>query len=87
MVAMAQHDAFAELTMLAQVHDELVWEAWDSLVTPGLLEDLQLAGETWHGFDLRVPLVFEPHAGPTWAAAKGGDLDIIELLEEETWDE
>jgi DNA polymerase I-like protein with 3'-5' exonuclease and polymerase domains len=70
------HDAW----MLAQVHDELVFE-----YDPGFGVDLgtiQAIGERGHGFDLRVPLLFEPHAGETWAAAKAGpEMDL--LFEEE----
>jgi DNA polymerase I-like protein with 3'-5' exonuclease and polymerase domains len=68
-----------EQTLLAQVHDELVWE-WTGVgydPSPQQLEYIQEVGETAHGFDLRVPLLFEPHFGHSWYSAKEG----IELPE------
>jgi DNA polymerase I-like protein with 3'-5' exonuclease and polymerase domains len=66
--------------MLAQVHDELVFE-YDPAYGVDL-GTIQAIGERGHGFDLRVPLLFEPHVGETWAAAKAGpDLDL--LMEDE----
>jgi DNA polymerase I-like protein with 3'-5' exonuclease and polymerase domains len=86
-VMVAVEYKFEELHLLAQVHDELVWEVLPSLWDPAVAGDLQYAAENWHGFDLRVPLVFEPHAGETWAAAKDG-AELAELFEdEEDWDE
>lgn len=71
--------------MLAQVHDELVFEYDPARGVD--LGTIQALGETGHGFDLRVPLVFEPHTGASWAAAKEGT-DLDELFEEDTpWDE
>ena len=83
------------LTLLAQVHDELVWESTvfdgtrygrcgicddiimngegiyrgDEHALAGLANAGRLAGTT---FNLTVPLVFEPHAGKSWLAAKEG---------------
>jgi DNA polymerase-1 len=74
-----------ELLMIAQVHDELVLETGDARVTRPLwtpLMKLQDIGERGHGFDLRVPLIFTPHVGRTWAEAKVGD-DLAELYEED----
>lgn len=89
-VMVAMEAQFPELWLLAQVHDELVWEAWPQLLAEDedTLAELQRAGETWHGFDLKVPLVFEPHAGLTWASAKGGDVELADLFEEDSpWEE
>ena len=68
-----------EQRMLAQVHDELVWE-WDGVTDPSTqqLEYIQSVGETAHGFDLRVPLKFEPHFGHSWFTAKEGDIEMPE---------
>ncbi len=81
-VMVAIDEQFPELWLLAQVHDELVWEVWSSLWHYEVQQELRKAAETWHGFDLRVPLVFDPKAGHSWAAAKGGtDLDLAELVD------
>ncbi len=65
--------------IIAQVHDELVFEGFGYGAE---LEYIQRIGETGHGFDLRVPLLFAPHAGPDWAAAKEGP-DLAALFEED----
>ena len=54
------------LRLVAQVHDELLWE-YDYEPTKGLLELLQEDCETGHGFDLRVPLVFVPTICKDWS--------------------
>ena len=77
----------SDLRMLAQVHDELVFEA-PEWVTEDELLLMQDIAQRGHGFDLRVPLLFVPHVGHTWASAKSGaDIDIIELLEEDDVDD
>jgi DNA polymerase-1 len=62
---------FPDLRLLAQVHDELVWEYDPAQGTPDLaaLEKwvLQIAER-----GLSVPLVFEPHMGDNWYTAKEG---------------
>jgi DNA polymerase I-like protein with 3'-5' exonuclease and polymerase domains len=64
---------FPRLALLAQVHDELVWQVADFLFgNDTLLRELERVGETAHGFDLTVPLVFEPHFGTSWFGAKEG---------------
>lgn len=60
-----------ELRLLAQVHDELVWEG----KTTGL-PSLQRVAETGHGFELTVPLVFEPLPCASWAD-KGTGLVVL----------
>jgi DNA polymerase-1 len=90
--------------LLAQVHDELVWEAnshffddelgrlrrfeddggsdhgWNN---PIYLDWLRDSAENDHRFKLAVPLVFEPHFGQSWFAAKEG-IDLPEDLNEES---
>lgn len=50
--------------ILAQVHDELVMEYIRRRDED--LEHIQWAGETGHGYALKVPLVFEPKFCETW---------------------
>lgn len=75
------------LTLVAQVHDELVWDA--SSVRTGradVLAVMERIAEKEHGYDLSVPLLFEPHYGPSWADAKEGTTPI-ELPDEDNDDE
>lgn len=51
-----------DIDILVQVHDELVLEYHEP---PNLLA-IQEAGERGHGFELRVPLVFEPKIVESW---------------------
>lgn len=77
---------FPHLTLMAQVHDELVWEApsWgDSIDWDVTLAEVRHTAETAHAFDLRVPLVFEPHRGTSWFAAKEG-IELPEDMNEES---
>jgi DNA polymerase I-like protein with 3'-5' exonuclease and polymerase domains len=71
-----------EQRLLAQVHDELVWE-WDGVAdpAPGQLAHIGDVGATQHGFGLNVPLVFEPHFGHSWYAAKEG---VVEELDDQS---
>lgn len=59
---------YPNLKMLAQVHDELVWEYDPS--NPPDLGRLQQWVESFAGRGLTVPLVFEPHFGKSWKEAK-----------------
>jgi DNA polymerase I-like protein with 3'-5' exonuclease and polymerase domains len=78
-------NGFTRIRLLAQVHDELVWEVPDFLFGDDrLLAELQRVGETGHGYSLTVPLVFEPHFGKSWFGAKEGIELPEELLVEET---
>jgi DNA polymerase-1 len=61
-----------EQALLAQVHDELVWEWHGQPPDARQLEYIQQVGETAHGFDLSVPLLFEPHYGGSWYEGKEG---------------
>ena len=88
-----------EFELLAQVHDELVWEWRGELCSKAGLgghaadcglrpSDMQLAelrevAETGHGFNLRVPLLFDVHVGDSWYSGKEGiDLELPADLEE-----
>lgn len=62
---------FPELRLLAQVHDELVWE-YDPPLASDLLPRLQSWVLKIANRGVSVPLVFEPHAGPNWYKAKEG---------------
>jgi DNA polymerase I-like protein with 3'-5' exonuclease and polymerase domains len=66
---------FPQLRLLAQVHDELVWE-YDP-ATPPVLADV----ETWvtglAGRGLRVPLEFKPHFGRSWEEGKAGTMPVV----------
>lgn len=55
--------------LVAQVHDELLWQV-DKRPAPFELFKLQRIAETGHGFRLSVPLVFEPKVVTTWAEGK-----------------
>lgn len=74
-----------EQTLLAQVHDELVWQ-WAADYPPSehQLKYIQHVGETAHGFDLSLPLVFEPHFGHSWFSAKEGTIELPDDTVEET---
>lgn len=66
--AMMNVSAMPGLELLAQVHDELLIQTFDRDAVD--LAAIQTACEQGHGFDLAVPLVFEPHIIPTWAEGK-----------------
>lgn len=70
------------LKLLAQVHDELVWE-----VEPGFEANvawLADVGVNDHGFKLNVPLVFEPMLCNSWADKGHGIVLPDDLVEETT---
>lgn len=72
-----------ELPLLAQVHDELVLQSRrEQGPHVESLMQLQHIGERGHGFDLKVPLLFTPHVGKSWADAKTGE-SFADLFEEE----
>lgn len=60
---------FPDLHLLAQVHDELVWEYDPATYTPDLPR-LEQWVESFAGVGLNVPLRFEPHTGLSWKEAK-----------------
>jgi DNA polymerase I-like protein with 3'-5' exonuclease and polymerase domains len=62
---------FPELRLLAQVHDELLWE-YQPPLKPGELERLEQWVLRFAQPGVSVPLVFTPHAGSSWYRAKEG---------------
>lgn len=56
-----------EVELIAQVHDELIWEYSDAALLGLYLGTIQQTAETGHGFNLRVPLVFKPAVVQSWA--------------------
>lgn len=73
---------FPEFALLAQVHDELVWEHEPEVYDQGALDRLQLACESEHRFHLDVPLGFEPHYCSDWGQKKTGGIDFDEVFSE-----
>ena len=69
------------LNLLAQVHDELVWEfeaqRYAHMKSEEVMRQLADTAERGHGFQLSVPLVFEPHIGATWYEAKEGTTFVL----------
>jgi DNA polymerase I-like protein with 3'-5' exonuclease and polymerase domains len=63
---------FPDLRLLAQVHDELVWE-YDPPLPPGELDRLEKWVTRVAQRGVSVPLLFEPHLGPNWYDAKSGE--------------
>jgi DNA polymerase-1 len=83
-------EAFPELKMLAQVHDEVIWEhpgLWLFDADPKMLPELQECMENGHGFDLKVPLVFEPIVTDSWAGKSGSSLVEVLADEEEEFED
>lgn len=82
MVSIGHDTLLRHFALLAQVHDELIWEVEESLVTPEDLELIKWHGEVGHGYDLRVPLGFDPQLGVSWHEAKEGSplLDVPDEL-------
>jgi DNA polymerase I-like protein with 3'-5' exonuclease and polymerase domains len=72
---------FPQLRTLAQIHDEAIWE-YDVMPTSKDLQRIQDIMEVGHGFDLIVPLIFEPMVCSSWAQ-KGEGSTALELLEQE----
>ena len=68
--------AFPELAMLAQVHDEVLWQYEPTFDPTYLLPQIQKVMETAHGFDLKVPLKFEPIVCSSWAEKSGVEIDL-----------
>jgi DNA polymerase-1 len=56
----------AGMQLIAQVHDELLWEYPKDPPNEPTLRVVQDLCETGHGFDLRVPLVFVPKVCEGW---------------------
>lgn len=67
-----------DLRLLAQVHDELVWEFDEGFpMDEEYLQSIATRAQNAHGFNLSVPLVFEPHVGATWYEAKEGTSFVL----------
>lgn len=78
MVAASTDPALEGLRMLAQVHDEVLWEAHPDMTqaeVEAVLPHLKQVMEEAHGFDLSVPLVFEPTIANSWADKGVYDID------------
>lgn len=56
-----------EYRTILQVHDEILWERGRDWQGEDSLRKLQHACEVGHGFELVVPLKFEPSEASTWA--------------------
>jgi DNA polymerase I-like protein with 3'-5' exonuclease and polymerase domains len=70
-----------DFRLIAQVHDELLWE-YMRRPDAGDLRVLQDVCENGHGYKLRVPLTFEPMVCSDWSQ-KGEGIDLSALTEEE----
>ena len=62
---------FPSLRLLAQVHDELLWE-YEPPLEPDVLDRLEAWVIRIAQPGVSVPLVFTPHAGTSWYRAKEG---------------
>jgi DNA polymerase I-like protein with 3'-5' exonuclease and polymerase domains len=74
-------DEFPMLDMLAQVHDEVLWEPHPEYTQPyiaSILPDLQYVMEVGHEFDLTVPLKFEPVLANSWAEKGASGIEWLE---------
>jgi DNA polymerase I-like protein with 3'-5' exonuclease and polymerase domains len=82
MLAVSKQAMFRDLLrILAQIHDEAIWEWLQRAPNAQELKVLQWCMEKGHGFDLRVPLIFEPYVCDNWS--QKGEGSAIELLEDE----
>jgi len=82
MVHTSQDERLSALSLLAQVHDELLWEAELAAVTDEVLALLKWHGEEGHGYELKVPLGFDPQVGESWHEGKeGAPLELPEGYE------
>ncbi len=77
MVACGTDVSLADLRLLAQIHDELIWEGHASQEQ---LDRIKYHGELGHGYKLRVPLGFDPVAGASWH--EGKEPLVLELPDE-----
>lgn len=70
---------FPKLTLVAQVHDELVWE-YDPREGEPDVDRLRWWVERFAGQGISVPLRFEPHLGRSWYTAKQGSDDEDDII-------
>lgn len=88
MVSISADPGLTHFQLLAQVHDELIWEVEREEATLEQLERIKFIGEH-PKYQLRVPLGFDPQLGVSWHEAKEGSplqLEVPEDLLEETLD-
>lgn len=71
-----------DFSLLAQVHDELLWQVLREKATAEALALIKWHGEVGHGFDLSVPMAFDPQLGESWHEGKEGTPLVLELPEE-----
>ena len=86
MVHVAQDRGLSHFELLCQIHDELVWEVptWTNMED---LARIKWQGEENHGYDLRVPLGFDPMLGVSWHEGKeGAPLELPEGWDDTTLD-
>ena len=77
---LAVANACPQLRTLAQIHDEAIWE-YELLPDDNIIRTVKECMETGHGFDLKVPLVFEPMVCNNWS--QKGEGVAVPTLEEE----
>jgi DNA polymerase I-like protein with 3'-5' exonuclease and polymerase domains len=68
MVEIRRH--FPWIRFCAMVHDEVLMEIPEELRQPRLLQEIQEICEVGHGFELTVPMKFEPRFVRAWAEGK-----------------
>lgn len=81
MVHTSSDPLLMDFRLLAQVHDELVWEVDRDKATQDKLDLIKWHGEYGHGYELRVPMVFDPQLGASWHEGKEGTPLILEVPE------
>jgi DNA polymerase I-like protein with 3'-5' exonuclease and polymerase domains len=64
------HQQFPWIRFNAMVHDEVLMEVPEERADTSLLQEIQLICEVGHGFELTVPMKFEPRFVRTWAEGK-----------------
>lgn len=86
-VMVAARRAYPTLSLLAQVHDELLWETPDSPynVHENILHELRDLAQDGHGYELNVPLKFEPVFAENWSQ-KGTGIELPEDMEDASHD-
>lgn len=86
MVHTASDVRLRDLQLLLQVHDELVWECRSrELVNDTVLGLVKWHGEHGIGYNLTVPLGFDPLVGESWHEGKeGAPLEMPEGWDDET---
>jgi DNA polymerase I-like protein with 3'-5' exonuclease and polymerase domains len=71
---------WGSMVLIAQVHDELLWEYKPPRPSLETLRSLQHICENGHGFDLSVPLTFTPMVCGSWQdKGTGTDIELEEM--------